>query len=243
MKAFLVLLKGLLVIATISFDVVSSWKQLLSASSTSGTRVVEPMSRIYISTIETRWRMDPLSPTSQKAECNLPLCLQACFTPAHSGSAPSAASSSLEWTSHQFLGRSRIPRSRGLTLCLVTCTPRKFSRYEKSLSWYIHLISFLYGQYVTQKWSKSCTLCKTDRNHLHRAKVMRSLFVLKISTRFLYYLKLTFYHLLMNYFIYFIMIDNWFFYHWFYIHNQVFSMIYDWPFILFIDYLRTTIYN
>ena len=70
-----------LVMVTISFDVVSSWRQFLSVSWTSGTSVVGSMSRICTSTMRTRWQTDPLTPTTpRKAYSNLPLSFAAQFT-------------------------------------------------------------------------------------------------------------------------------------------------------------------
>ena len=74
-------LKGFFVIDTFTIDDGSSCRQLLTASATSWNSVVGSTTRISTSTMGTRWRTDPTSPTiSRKAESNLPLSFAAHFT-------------------------------------------------------------------------------------------------------------------------------------------------------------------
>ena len=80
-KSFLVHLKVLLVIVTFGPDVVSSWRQLLNASSTFCTSVAGSMSSISHSTMGVKCQKDPLSPTtSEKSEFTLPLSFLAHLT-------------------------------------------------------------------------------------------------------------------------------------------------------------------
>ena len=66
--AFLVPLKGFFVRYTFIPTDVSSWRQLLTASVTSSVSAVGSMSSISTSTVGTRWRTDPDSPTTRERQ-------------------------------------------------------------------------------------------------------------------------------------------------------------------------------
>ena len=80
-RAFLVPLKGLFIKHTFTSNGASSCKQSLIASAISSVSAVGSMSNIFTSTVETRWRTDPDTPTtSRKEESSLPLSFAAHFS-------------------------------------------------------------------------------------------------------------------------------------------------------------------